>query len=101
MENFEKIKNFINIEGKDLEYDSEGFVRFGDVALYFLNEQTQYASYYITGKIHGYPGLGEGLRFSGDKMGYHSIRIHKDDVEEFIKRFKEYKKNIVEKFSQI
>ena len=44
------MKNFINIEGKDLECDPEGFVRFGDVALYFLNEQTQYASFYIKGK---------------------------------------------------
>ncbi len=47
--------------------DSEGFVRFGDVARYFLNQQAQYASRYIDGKIDGYPNLGHDLRFSGRK----------------------------------
>jgi hypothetical protein len=92
MEKFEQPKNIINIEGKDLQCDSEGFVRFGDVALYLLNEQTQYASYYISGKIRGYANLGDGLRFSGRYTDYHTVKIHKDDIEEFIRRWRERSK---------
>ncbi len=91
MENFEKIKTSINIEGRDFQFDSEGFVRFGDVALHLLDEQSQYASRYIDGKIEGYPDLGDGLKFNGKSRDYHTIRIHKDDIEEFVKRFQEHR----------
>lgn len=32
-----------------------------------------------------------GLRFRGDPRDYHSVRIHKGDVDEFVKRYKEYR----------
>jgi len=90
MNNFEASNNYIKFEGKDLEVDSEGFVFFGDIARKFLNSQCQYASRYIDGAIEGYPKLGDDLRFKGETHNYHNIKIHKDDVAEFIRRYKEY-----------
>jgi hypothetical protein len=40
MKNFEAPNNYIQFEGKNLEVDPEGFVRFGDIARYFLNQQS-------------------------------------------------------------
>lgn len=65
--------------------DENGFVNFGDVARQMLNMQSQYASYYVGG-LGERPDLSGGLRFKGDPASYHSLRIHKDDVEEFIAR---------------
>jgi len=31
--------------------------------------------------------LGDGLRFKGNTNNYHSLKIHKDDVEEFVWRY--------------
>jgi len=72
---------------------NEGFVPFGDVARQQIGMQCQYASGYILGEGRC-PNLGDGLRFknwpntSGD---YHSIEIHQDDVEEFVRRVKEHR----------
>jgi hypothetical protein len=63
------------------------FVNFGDLAREQLGEQAQYASRYIDGRIPGYPNLGHGLRFEGDPADYHDVRIHRDDVEEFVRRW--------------
>jgi len=74
---------------------SNDYVSFGDIARIRLGQQCQYASRYIDGEIEGYPNLGEGLRFTGfDHLGrinnYHAMEIHKDDVEEFVRRHTEY-----------
>ena len=54
--------------------------------------QCQYGSRYITGRMQGYPNLGEGLRFRKlDSGSYHDIEIHKDDVAEFVRRFFAYR----------
>lgn len=72
------------------------WLRFGDVCRKRCGEQAQYGSRYIDGRL-GYPNLGEGLRFRAEYGGpldtsdYHFIEIHKDDVEEFVARFKAYK----------
>lgn len=51
--------------------------------------QAQYCSRYLNG--HGdNPNLGEGLRIRGTTANYHSLEIHKDDVDVFIKRYKDY-----------
>ena len=73
------------------EIDANGFVRFGEVAIGELKQQSQYASRYVNGEIEGYPNLGEGLRFEGDPSDYHSLRIHQDDIEEFVRRVNDYK----------
>jgi hypothetical protein len=81
-------KSNLCMETKD---DTE-YVNFGDVvARGRLHQQCQYASRYIDGRIPGYPDLGHGLRFKGDTSNYHSYRIHKDDVEEFVKRVEDYR----------
>lgn len=69
------------------------YVEFGEVAHKRLQEQTQYASRYLEGR-HGYPNLGKGLRWEGDLDDYHFIRIHKDDVDEFVRRVEEYRRNV-------
>lgn len=61
------------------------FIRFGEIARSRLNQQSQYASRYIDGR-NGYPNLGEGLRFQGESHDYHSVEIHKDDVDKFVNR---------------
>lgn len=69
------------------------FVNFGDVAVDRCGEQCQYVSRYVDGRISGYPALGEGLRFEGDPKDYHDLKIHRDDVSEFVRRYKDYQKS--------
>ena len=71
------------------------YIDFGDVSREQLGQQCQYGSRYITGVIDGWPNLGEGLRFTGfDDDGhvnnYHAMKIHRDDVDEFVRRVNEY-----------
>lgn len=74
--------------------DADGYVRFGPVARSRMGEQCQYASRYIGGRMEGYPALGEGLRFKNVASGnYHNIRIHLDDIDEFVRRYREYEKS--------
>ncbi|MFT7645149.1 MAG: hypothetical protein ACI9BF_000820 [Candidatus Paceibacteria bacterium] len=74
------------------EADESGFVRLGDIALgEFEGLQSQYLSYYVEGRVRGYPKLGEDIRFEGHPTDWHQLRIHRDDVEEFVSRVKEYK----------
>lgn len=65
--------------------DHEAFVPLGDVARGRLGEQCQYIAPLVagTGRL---PALGEGLRVRGTVADYHSMRIHRDDVEEFVSR---------------
>ena len=65
------------------------YINFGDVARKRLGEQCQYASRYVQGKLKYYPNVGKGLRFKNlDSGNYHEIEIHKDDIEEFVRRYK-------------
>ena len=43
----------INIEGKKFQFDEDDFVRFGEVAISLLSQQSQYASRYINGEQEG------------------------------------------------
>ena len=63
------------------------FVPFGELVRSRLGMQCQYASRYVGGLCE-YPDLSQGLRFQGSRSDYHSLTIHQDDVEEFIKRVK-------------
>jgi hypothetical protein len=71
--------------------DAEGFVQFGDVSRYRLGQQCQYGSRYVDGSIPGCANLGEGLRFRGSTNDYHSLRIHIDDVDEFVSRVRRHR----------
>ncbi len=67
-------------------YESDpDWVRLGEVAYARLKMQTQYAARYVHG-LGVIPGLGQGLRFEGDPASYHDVYVHKDDLEEFVKR---------------
>lgn len=81
--------------GTDNEY-----VNFGNIARGQMGLQCQYGCRY-TGigpegertdywAELGYPNLGKGLRFRGGTNNYHALEIHKDDVDEFARRFKKY-----------
>jgi hypothetical protein len=78
------------------EFHDEGYSQFGDFSRERLGQQCQYGSRYITGKLDNYPALGEGLRFKNlDRGDYHSIRIHRDDMDEFERRYKAYRDHVV------
>jgi len=73
------------------EFNDGGYSPFGDFSRSRLGEQCQYGSRYITGRIEGFPSLGEGLRFlNAERSDYHSIRIHRDDMDEFERRYRAY-----------
>jgi hypothetical protein len=72
------------------------YVDFGDVARGRLGMQCQYASRYLTG-VGATPALAQDLRWHGGDPAalwrtlspdgnYHALRIHADDVEEFVAR---------------
>ena len=71
------------------------YVNFGDISRGQLGIQCQYGSRYTDGGC-GWKNLGEGLRFKGNTNIYHSLRIHKDDVEEFVNRYNKHMKEIRE-----
>lgn len=73
------------------DYNDGGYSPFGDFCRKRLGQQCQYGSRYILGRIEGYPALGEGLRFlKADGGDYHQIRIHRDDMDEFERRYRAY-----------
>lgn len=70
--------------------DDDDYISFGDVSRNRMDIQCQYGSQYIDGSC-GRVNLGEGLRFKNiDSHSYHNIKIHKDDVEEFVRRYKNH-----------
>ena len=71
------------------DFNDGGYSSFGDFSRSRLGQQCQYGSRYIQGRNEGYPALGEGLRFLNlDRSDYHSIRIHRDDMDEFERRYR-------------
>jgi hypothetical protein len=72
------------------EADKDGYVKLGDISRrFFKGKQSQYLSRYVDGffGVDDYPKLGEGLRVKGDSDNYHNMKIHKDDIDEFVKRY--------------
>jgi hypothetical protein len=70
--------------------ESNEYLNFGDLCRSRLGMQCQYGSRYVDGAIPGWPNLGEGIRFKGNTNMYHSLRIHRDDVDEFFGRIEKY-----------
>ncbi len=62
----------------------------------FATQELKRQSKSIAGLIDGEEGtepdlfLGKGLRYKGSAGNYSDMKIHIDDLEEFIKRVKEY-----------
>jgi len=65
--------------------NEDNYVNFGDVCRGQLGIQCQYGMYYLEG-LGGYPNLSEGIRIKGDINWWHELKIHKDDVDEFVRR---------------
>lgn len=65
------------------------YVNFGDTVRARCGGQSQYISRYLTG-WDGSPNLSDGIRWVGKDSEYHFILIHKDDVEEFVRRVLKY-----------
>lgn len=75
----------------DFETDDQGYVNFGDVSLGVFQQQSQYVTRYVDGLLEGYPKLGEGLRIEGKSDNPYTMKIYKDDIPEFVKRYKKYR----------
>lgn len=73
------------------EADKDGFVDFGEISRNLLNKQSQYGGDFVFG-VRGCPNLTEGLRVVGEKTHYEGIKIHKDDINEFVKRYQDFQK---------
>lgn len=93
-------------------FNDQGYSPFGDFCRGRLGQQSQYGSRYIDGRLEGYPALGEGLRFSNgigyngemqeaDPRDYHTVRIYRDDMDEFERRYKEHVKFVTERVTTI
>ena len=69
--------------------NTDEYVSVGDVCRGRLGMQCQYGSRYLDKRFeeHQYTFLGDGLRVLGNCNDYHSMRIHKDDVETFVERW--------------
>jgi hypothetical protein len=68
---------------------TENYVNLGSVIRKCSGMQCQYGSrYFCKNWSDEYKYLGEGLRIIGTSVLYHSMEIHKDDVEEATKRLK-------------
>ena len=70
--------------------DEKDYIGFGDVSRGKLGLQCQYGSRYVDGVLEGWPCLGYDLRFLGSTNSYHSLKIHKDDVQIFVDRHAKY-----------
>ena len=76
--------------------ENEEYVNFGDVSRQQLGVQCHTGPRYIDGYLDDWPDLGYGLRFRGYDLNgrinnYHAMEIHRDDVEEFVRRVTEYR----------
>ncbi len=69
--------------------DDDGYVGLGAVVAR-TNIQDQYLSRFVSG-LDGYPVLSENLRFRGEPSEYYAMRIHQDDVDEFVRRIESYR----------
>ena len=75
----------------DIETD---FVNFGDVCRNKILITCQ-CGYFMLEGYHGFPKIKEGLRIIGNDHNYHSLKIHKDDVQTFINRANKERDRII------
>ena len=84
---------FIRTEGKKgpkaKEWSFDPYISYPDLCHRRLGTTSQVGAYYVGG-LDPYPDLSDGIRFQGDRGMYHSLRIHRDDVERFVARVKKW-----------
>lgn len=74
----------------NFEADQNGYVNLGDVSRNAFGRQAQHGCRYfykLIAEATGIPYLGEGLRILGTTENYHAMKIHRDDIEEAIRRY--------------
>jgi hypothetical protein len=77
----------------NMESDSNGFVRLGDITRGMLGEQTQYISRHFDGVTPSSPVLVDELRIDISSTSYHEYKIHKEDVIPFVARLRAYRRS--------
>lgn len=72
--------------------DKDGFVTIGDFATQELRRQSKSVAAFLDGDegTNQDINLGSGIRFKGSSGNYSDMRVHVDDLEEFIKRVRNY-----------
>jgi hypothetical protein len=84
----DKIHNYPEIEAElNRLWNEFPWRELGEIAIYRIGMQAQYCAPYVVEEP------GKGLRFRGDWRDYHEVEIHRDDVEEFVRRVKELRSN--------
>jgi hypothetical protein len=94
--NMETPKNFQERSSLRDKYlpkaDKDGFVCVSAFATIELQRQTKNIAAFLDGDEGTEPDyfFGEGLRYKGNSGNYSDMKIHIDDLEEFIKRVKKH-----------
>ena len=92
----------IEVFGKKFTVDSDGYVSFRQVSNDLLFKDHQYGSWFIKkfSEKDDSPELGKDLRFQGNDS-YSGIKIHKDDIEEFVQKVYRYRKEHDQYFQRL
>lgn len=86
-------QNPLSVREKYLsKVDKNGFIYVGDFATQELKRQSKSVASFLDGEEGAEPdiNLGNGIRFTGSSGNYSDMKIHVDDLEEFIKRVRNY-----------
>ena len=86
-------QNQLSVREKYLsKVDKDGFVYVGDFAIQELKRQSKSVASFLDGEEGTEPdiNLGNGIRFKGSSGNYSDMKVHVDDLEEFIKRVRNY-----------
>ncbi len=86
-------QNPLSIREKYLsKVDKGGFVYVGDFSTQELKRQSKSVASLLDGEEGTEPdiNLGNGIRFKGSSGNYSDMKVHVDDLEEFIKRVRNY-----------
>ncbi len=67
------------------------YVSYPEICCNRLGVTSQEGAYYVGGTAP-YPDLSKGIRFDGERRVYASLRIHREDVERFVNRFKKWER---------
>jgi hypothetical protein len=91
----ENFNNISNLKEKYLsKVDSEGYLSVASFAVAELGRQSKSVASLLDGEEGTSPeyNLGEGLRYKGASGNYSDMKIHIDDLENFIERVKNHYK---------
>ena len=74
------------------QIDSEGYLSIGSFSTQELKRQSKNIASLLDGDEGASPeyNLGRGLRYTGSSGNYSDMRIHIDDLEDFIQRVREH-----------